>query len=83
MPSAIDMYYEVPQEGVMLSKIFKIMEEMKQANGRAYLVPILIDSELIEYVVSQTSLEQVFLRFANEQEMEEAFYTQQTAASAK
>eukprot|EP01127_Copromyxa_protea_P016846 TRINITY_DN5088_c0_g1_i1.p1 TRINITY_DN5088_c0_g1~~TRINITY_DN5088_c0_g1_i1.p1 ORF type:complete len:787 (-),score=127.35 TRINITY_DN5088_c0_g1_i1:88-2226(-) len=63
VPSAIDICYEIPQEGVRLSKIFKTMEKMKQAN------------EVIEYVVSQTSLEQVFLRFANEQ-LEETLYTQ-------
>merc|ERR1719158_2385505 len=50
--------YDIPQEGIQLSKIFRTLSNSKQALG------------LADFAVSQTTLEQVFVKFAADQEEE-------------
>merc|ERR1719201_1165771 len=50
--------FDIPQEGIQLSKIFRTLSNSKEALG------------LADFAVSQTTLEQVFVKFAAEQEEE-------------
>eukprot|EP00658_Telonema_sp_P-2_P006414 TRINITY_DN12438_c0_g1_i3.p1 TRINITY_DN12438_c0_g1~~TRINITY_DN12438_c0_g1_i3.p1 ORF type:complete len:2202 (+),score=596.20 TRINITY_DN12438_c0_g1_i3:221-6826(+) len=50
--------YEIPMEGLELSNAWETVEQGKREHG------------VTEYAISQTTLEQVFVRFASEQEEE-------------
>ena len=52
------LHYQLPKAGISLAAVFRKFEEHKER------------LEITEYAVAQTSLEQVFLAFAKEQEME-------------
>jgi ABC-type multidrug transport system ATPase subunit len=63
--------YEIPQENVNLSGVFRKLEQDRAALG------------LADFSVSQTTLEQVFVRFAAQQEEETGISAGQIAAGMK
>jgi ABC-type multidrug transport system ATPase subunit len=63
--------YEIPQENVHLSGVFRTLEQDREALG------------LADFSVSQTTLEQVFVRFAAQQEEETGMSAGQISAGMR